>query len=289
MIGSGPPGATAALFLSRAGADVLLLEAGSERSAFGLTVRVGGFTVLKNRRPLRQRDGYTATADPKAELFEELAPGGLTNHWSCAVPRFSPEDFTDAERAGEEFAWPIDYNDLAPWYDQVEPLLHIAGGAVGCVHLPAGKVLRTRRLGADWRPLESSAQKSGRDWSPMPYAYGAETTATLSGTVFNSFVRLVRPERRAGRLSTRFEARVLRFEWSPKDRRVTAVIFRDGRTGAEERVACRAVVVAAGAIASAEDPARLGERRFPGGAREYARGARALPARPPARKARRRS
>jgi choline dehydrogenase-like flavoprotein len=240
------------LFLSRAGADVLLLEGGSERLAFGLTVRLQGFTVLKNRRPLKQREGFSATADPKAELFEDLAPGGLTNHWSCAVPRFSPEDFADAERAGEAFTWPIDYNDLAPWYDQVEPLLHIAGGDVGCSHLPAGKVLRSRRLGADWAPLEVSARQNGRDWAPMPYAYGAENSVTFSGTIFNSFVRLIRPELKAGRLEARFDARVTRLEWSPSARKVTAVIVHDGRTGSEERIPCRAVVVAAGAVGSAE-------------------------------------
>jgi choline dehydrogenase-like flavoprotein len=265
VIGSGPPGATAALFLSKAGADVLLLEAGSERSALGLTVRIHGFTVLKNRRPLRQHGGFSATADPKAELFEDVAPGGLTNHWSCAVPRLSPEDFADAERAGEAYAWPIGYDDIAPWYDRVEPLLRIAGGSIGSLHLPAGKVVRTRRLGADWSPLEDSARQSGRNWTPMPYAYGAETTATLSGTVFNSFVRLVRPERRAGRLATRFDARVTRLEWSSQARRVTAVVFRDGRTGAEERVPCRAVIVAAGAVASAEILLSSSSSDFPDG------------------------
>jgi choline dehydrogenase-like flavoprotein len=265
VIGSGPPGAAAAVFLNKAGADVLLLEAGSERSALGLTVRLHGFTVLKNRRPLGQRDGYSATGDPKAFLYEELAPGGLTNHWSCAVPRFSPEDFADAARAGEAYAWPIDYNDLAPWYDRVEPLLHIAGGSVGCRQLPAGKVRRSRRLGADWAPLEASAQKSGRDWTPMPYAYGADTTVTLSGTVFNSFVRLVRPERRSGRLKTRFDARVVRLEWSPQAKRVTAVVIHDGRTGAEERVPCRAVVLAAGAVGTAEILLSSSSAEFPEG------------------------
>jgi choline dehydrogenase-like flavoprotein len=252
VIGSGPPGAAAAVFLSRAGADVLLIEAGSERLARGLTVRVQGFTVLKNRRPLRQRAAFAATGDPKAELFEDLAPGGLTNHWSCAVPRFSPEDFADAARAGEAYAWPIDYNDLAPWYDQVEPLLQIAGGDVGSTHLPAGKVRRSRRLGADWAPLEASARQHGRDWSPMPYAYGAENSITFSGTIFNSFVRLLQPELRAKRLEARFDARAVRLEWSPAERRVTAVVVRNDRTGAEDRIPCRAVVVAAGAVGSAE-------------------------------------
>jgi choline dehydrogenase-like flavoprotein len=265
VIGSGPPGATAALVLSKAGANVLLLEAGSERSAFGLTVRIGGFTILSKRRPLGQRTGYAATADPKAELYEDVAPGGLTNHWSCAVPRFSPDDFADAARAGEAFTWPIGYDDLAPWYDRVEPLLHIAGGTVSGRQLLAGVVRRKRTLRADWDLLKSAAEQTGRELAPMPYAYGSATTATLSGTVFNSFIRLVWPERLAGRLAARFDARVVRLEWSPKTRRVIAVVFRDGRTGVEERMECSAVVVAAGAVASAEILLASTSAEFPEG------------------------
>jgi choline dehydrogenase-like flavoprotein len=252
VVGSGPPGAAAALFLSRAGAEVLLLDAGSERAALGLTVKVRGLTVLRLRRRLEQRKDVRATADPEAELFEELAPGGLTNHWSCAVPRFSPEDFADAERAGEPYTWPIGYGDLAPWYDQVEPLLRIAGTASTHAQLPAGSVRRPRQLGADWGPVADEARRCDRTLAPMPYAYGAETTVTLSGTVFNSFVRLIKPELRSARLTARHDARVLRLEWSPQDRRVSAVIFRDLRTGREDRAACGAVVLAASAIGTAE-------------------------------------
>ena len=252
VIGSGPPGAAAALFLCRAGADVLLLEAGSSRASLGLTVRVRGFTVLKYRRALKRRQNVAATADPSAGLFEELAPGGLSNHWSCAVPRFAPEDFADAERAGEAFQWPIGYDDVAPWYDRVEPLLHVAGPSQTYDQLPRGTFQRVRRLNSDWSPLVSGAERVGRTLAPMPYAYGAETTVTLSGTVFNSFVRLIQPELRAKRLSIRYNARVTRLEWSRDERRVVAVVFRDENAGTENRVPCRAVVVAAGAIRSAE-------------------------------------
>jgi len=265
VVGSGPPGAAAALFLSKAGADVLLLEAGSARSALGLTVRVRGFTVLKVRRPLRRRADVTATADPEAQLFEELAPGGLSNHWSCAVPRFAPEDFADAERAGEPFAWPVGYGDVAPWYDRVEPLLHIAGPSNGSAQLPAGRVRHPTQLGSDWAPFVDGARRGGRTLTPMPYAYGAETTLTFSGTVFNSFVRLIKPELRSGRLKARYDSRVLRLEWSRQDRRVEAVVFRDTRTGAEERVACRAVVLAAGAIATPEILLASSSAEFPDG------------------------
>jgi choline dehydrogenase-like flavoprotein len=251
VVGSGPPGAVAARFLAEGGADVLLLEAGSERSSLGLTLRVRGVTIAKYRRPLRRREAVAASGDPKAELFEELAPGGLTNQWSCAVPRFAPEDFADAERAGEEFGWPLGYEDVEPWYDRVEPLLHVAGTGRDHAQLPAGRTCHTWRLAADWEALMNEAWRAGRTLAPMPYAYGAATTLTPSGTPFNAFVRLVKPALRSGGIRARFGARVTRLEWSAQKRRVTAVFVRGSRGGArcnEERIPCRAVVLAAGAI-----------------------------------------
>jgi choline dehydrogenase-like flavoprotein len=265
VIGSGPPGAAAALFLARAGLSVLLLEAGLEQGARGLTFRVQGVTLAKRKGTLRQRDGVRRTGSPNAQLFEELAPGGLSNHWSCAVPRFSPEDFADAARGGEVHTWPVDYAELAPWYDQVEPLLHVAGPARGTLQLPAPQVRHARELSADWAPLAELAQTRGRSLVPMPYAYGADTTFTRSGTPFNSFVRLVEPERRLGKIDVRFGARVSHLEWSASERRVEAVTFRDAVSGTVGRVPCRAVVVAGGALNTPQVLLQSKSADFPNG------------------------
>jgi choline dehydrogenase-like flavoprotein len=162
VIGSGPAGAAATLMLVNAGVKVTLLEAGLPHSAHGLTVRLRGYTVAKVCRGLRRLpDGIRVTGDPTTQLFEDLAPGGLSNHWGCAVPRFSREDFLDARRAGPEYDWPLDYDDLVPWYEHVEPWLHIAGSQTTRRNCPRKSAARNFSTALGRRSPRRRASKGG--------------------------------------------------------------------------------------------------------------------------------
>jgi choline dehydrogenase-like flavoprotein len=266
IVGTGPPAAAAALLLIRAGVDVLVLEAGPEAAARGLTVRVKGVTVARIHRPLGKRTADVSIGgDPRSVLYEEIGPGGLTNHWSCAVPRFSRDDFEDGRRAGEASTWPIDYHDLVPWYEWVEPLLKIAGTNRSMPALPAGKVAVGRTLHPSWQPIADEAARHGQALVPVPYVFGAQTTLTFSGTVCNSFVRQLAPARRSRHLAIRCNARVTELEWSGARRRVESVIFRDMRTGLSHRIRCRAVVLGAGAVNTAKILLQSSSPDFPEG------------------------
>ncbi len=253
VVGSGPPAAAATVLLTQAGVHVTLLEAGLQERARGLTVRLAGMTLARIHRPLGTRSkDLTIAGDPASILYEDVAPGGLTNHWSCAVPRFSRDDFQDGRRAGEAHTWPIDYDDLARWYDWVEPFLRIAGTTADPPQLPAGKVATVTSLKRAWQPVAEAARREGQALVPVPYVYGAQTTVTLSGTVFNAFVRMVKPALRTGRVTIRYGAQVAQLGWSGARRRVEEVLVRNVQTGAIDRLRCRAVIVAAGAINSAK-------------------------------------
>jgi choline dehydrogenase-like flavoprotein len=265
VIGSGPAGAAAALFLAKAGIETLILEAGSKEAPLGFTARLRGFTFAKRRPPLQQRPDFTAIGDTAMKLFEELAPGGLSNHWSCAVPRFADEDFRDAERAGEAHTWPVSYADLAQWYDRVEPLLGIAGDVRETPHVPNGRPKHRWQLSREWDPVVRAAETLERSVVVMPYANGSATMATRSGTAFNAYTQLVLPAVHAGELAVLYDAQVQRLEWSAQDKRVVAVCYRNTLTGRQERVRCRAVVVAAGAVNSAQILLQSSSADFPAG------------------------
>jgi choline dehydrogenase-like flavoprotein len=66
-------------------------------------------------------------------------------------------------------------------------------------------------------------------------------------------------------LQVRFDARASRLEWSQTTRRVEAVVLKNRRLGSEERIPCRAVVVAAGALNTAQILLESRSSEFPEG------------------------
>ena len=53
--------------------------------------------------------------------------GGTTNHWGGLTPRFKPEDFELKSRTGFGANWPINYDDLAPYYANASLQMFLRG------------------------------------------------------------------------------------------------------------------------------------------------------------------
>lgn len=53
--------------------------------------------------------------------------GGCSNCWWGCTPRFMPSDFKMKTLYGVGEDWPIDYNDLDPYYYEAEELMHVSG------------------------------------------------------------------------------------------------------------------------------------------------------------------
>ena len=145
----------AAYMLTRAGARVTLLEAGplwwpDEQSDMWKwnyeSMRRGSGTRLRPFGEFDAGDGgwdidgepYTRAPGTTFDWYRGRMLGGRTNHWGRISLRFGPHDFRRKSLDGLGDDWPISYDDIKPWYDQVDRLIGIFGSAEGLPNEPDG-------------------------------------------------------------------------------------------------------------------------------------------------------
>jgi choline dehydrogenase-like flavoprotein len=251
VIGSGPAGAAAARELTQNGIPVTMLEAGPGFQR-GLLVRFGGRNFYRRTPPLREEAEHVVSGDPRTLCYVKFAPGGLSNNWTGAVPRFAPEDFTEGERLHARFRWPITYSDLAPYYEKVERYLAITADPRDVPQLPGGHVSYRHRLPGDWHDVERTANTYGQGFTTYPLADGPPNMLVRRGTAFNSYSAIVRPLLHLPNFRLQTGAHALQLQWSPAKGKVAGVVYHSRLTGRSERIGASAVVVACGPLGSAK-------------------------------------
>jgi choline dehydrogenase-like flavoprotein len=216
----------------------------------GLLVRAMGKNILRVRPNAEELNRHLASDDPEARWYQALMPGGMSNHWAGAVPRFAPEDFTEGERLHERYRWPVTYADLVPYYARIERLMHIVGSRRDVLQMPAPVVETDRRLPPAWRRVAAQAARAGQGLTLLPQAAGPAWTVRRIGVGFNSFTALVQPLLRRRDFRLRLGAHALRLSWNEQRGGIDGLIYYDRRMRTERRVRGAAVVVAASPLAS---------------------------------------
>jgi choline dehydrogenase-like flavoprotein len=156
VVGSGAGGGQSAYTLTMEGARVLMLEAGRHYEATESSMfRTPDMAPLRGAAtPDKPFGFYDATVDggwqipgePYVRASEDMGGrfewwrarmlGGRTNHWGRISLRNGPYDFKPFRRDGLGFDWPIDYADIAPYYDKVEMLIGVYGSNEGLENTP---------------------------------------------------------------------------------------------------------------------------------------------------------
>jgi choline dehydrogenase-like flavoprotein len=193
VIGSGPGGGSVARVLTDAGKHVLMLE----RAAWKPNSALRGDHLHDKRNAVYRPSAGPGTGHPRIHVDDDgnetvidgdgdaaryglnaMLPGGGTRIWQGMAWRFLPEDFRMASEygnpAGASFAdWPIDYDDLEPYYSRAEQELGVAGseGALTArtrrsarYPMPAMGTERSREV------LGAGAAALGWGWGPIPLA-----------------------------------------------------------------------------------------------------------------------
>jgi choline dehydrogenase-like flavoprotein len=67
--------------------------------------------------------------------------GGKSLIWGRACQRWSDYEFKAPSKFGYGIEWPIDYNEIAPWYSHVEKFIGVCGNKDGIEAMPDGEFL----------------------------------------------------------------------------------------------------------------------------------------------------
>lgn len=127
IIGTGAGGGTLARALAPSGARILLLERGNV-----LPEEPENWSPHAVWRDLRYRttETWIGTDGQPFRPYTHYVVGGNTKFWGSVLFRLRPSDFGEVEHpGGRSPAWPITYEDLAPFYDEAEQLYHVRGAA----------------------------------------------------------------------------------------------------------------------------------------------------------------
>ena len=157
VVGSGAAGGQTAYTCALEGAKVLMLEAGrnydpeKETPMFQTNADAPLRGTNTPDKPFGFYDAtidggwqvpgepYTsASSDPARQFWwwRSRMLGGRTNHWGRISLRNGPYDFKPRSRDGLGFDWPLNYEDVAPYYDKVEMLIGVYGDNHGLENTP---------------------------------------------------------------------------------------------------------------------------------------------------------
>jgi choline dehydrogenase-like flavoprotein len=245
-----------------AGLSVVILEAGHHWAP----ARDFATDELAQDKLFWTDERLSAGADPVpfGRNNSGIGVGGSTLHYTAYVPRPQPDDFRLGTEFGVGVDWPIGYENLEAYFDELESLLGVSGPSAypwGPARKPyplpphrlngAAELMQRgcARLGIQTSPAANAALsrpyfQPGIGWRTSCSNRGFCQAGCSTGAKASMDMTYVPLAIRAG-AEVRSESFALYIE-TDKAGRVSAVVYE--RDGVEERQPCRNLFLCAGAI-----------------------------------------
>lgn len=262
IIGSGAGGGMAAWALTRLGVSCLMLEAGPAvdwetgrtlMSAYDLPFRglgkPGRFPHVTQASEFdanmwadERQNPYTYPEDDPYYWVRIRALGGKTLRWGRASWRLSNFEFKAKDHDGHGDNWPIEYKDLAPFYDRVEPIFRVSGRNEGWAQMPDGNLIAD-----DSRDSESIVR-----FKAAAAKLGVPTTKPrrAGGTLAASTNLLLPAAMATGKLTITANAIVRELTTDPNTGLANGAHYIDRRSGQEFHVPAKRVILSASCLES---------------------------------------
>lgn len=312
VIGSGVSGGFAAKELTEKGLRVLMLDRGvmvehgegypyDGKPAFEVPARNimpkpvmdSNYFIARHGyvQPSNQRfyndDRQNPYAYDEGDKFYWIRPGavgGKSLIWGRWSFRWAPEDFEANKRDGIDGAWPIGYDDVAPWYSYVEKYVGVSGSRENLPYLPDSEFQppMPMNVAEQWLKQRLETKFPGRKLIHTRLSNLTEdkpeqnrtkcqmrnqcSNGCSFGAYFSTQAVTLPAARATGRLTLQSDAVVTNVDYDPARKRVTGVRYVDAKTGQAQTVSADLVFVCASAMASVQI---LMNSRAPGSDRSH--------------------
>jgi choline dehydrogenase-like flavoprotein len=193
--------------------------------------------------------------------------GGKTNFWGRVAIRYGPLQFKAASYDGFDIDWPIQYEDVSPYYDKVDLLLGVSGTKENLIQVPDGIFQRAIKLNCVEVHFQKTVEKLGRRY--IPGRAGVTTDGILGhkyrarcmgrgqcgrgcdiGASFNSPTALLFPAQDSGNLTIRPYSIVSEVILDPQTGLAAGVRVIDANTKEVMDFKSKVVVLGAGCVDS---------------------------------------
>jgi choline dehydrogenase-like flavoprotein len=249
VVGSGAGGSAAAHQLANAGLRVAIVEKGRALPRDNSTL---DFDKVVHQASFKSKEVWQDGRGRALIPEEYFNLGGKTKWYGAALLRYAPHEF-DADPAHQCMAWPFDYTEIAPWYDEAEKLLGV----------------RTFEIEPDLRDILSRLRRGSNAWRAEMLNLGLSASILANRIEASRFDGFASPTDLKSDGETVFLSKLTKRENvtlftdstvtdllgdSTSPRRITGVRLADGR-----RLQANAVVLAAGALHSPRILSRYAE------------------------------